>query len=115
MGRWEGYNGTRLTLCEERTKKVWITVWVQFEDEKLTVIGQDLGDAPREWFGSDEYEYFYFFDQENTDKMLRMLADGQKDPMEELKHRFSGRSGCSNLRSFCEQHGIQYMFDSWTE
>ena len=115
MGRWEEYNGTRLTLCEERTKKVWITVRVQFEDEKLTVIGQDLGDAPREWFGSDEYEYFYFFDRDNTDKMLRTLADGQKDPMEELKHRFSGRSGCSNLRSFCEQHGIQYLFDSWTE
>ena len=46
MGRWEGYNGTRLTLCEERTKELWITVWVQFEEEKLTVIGQDLGEAP---------------------------------------------------------------------
>jgi hypothetical protein len=57
----------------------------------------------------------YFFDENNTDKLLRILADRQKDPMEELKHRFSGRSGCNNLRSFCEQHNIQYLFDRWTE
>ena len=51
----EEYNGIEITLCEERTAKLWVTVTAYIKDGKLTIEGQDLGDAPMTFFGTDEY------------------------------------------------------------
>lgn len=100
-------------LCEYRSEKLWVTVWAYITDGKLTVEGQDLGDAPQTWFGDDEYEYFYYFDRANTKKLMVILAQGQKDPVDTFKQRFSGLTACRDLRSFCEENGIEYRFDCY--
>ena len=100
-------------LCEYRSEKLWVTVWAYITDGKLTVEGQDLGDAPRTWFGDDEYEYFYYFDRANTKKLMEILARDQKDPVDAFKQRFSGLTACRDLRSFCEENGIDYRFDCY--
>lgn len=100
-------------LCEYRSEKLWVTVWAYITDGKLTVEGQDLGDAPKTWFGDDEYEYFYYFDRANTSKLMQILAQGQKDPAAAFKQRFSGLTACRDLRSFCEENGIKYRFDCY--
>ena len=38
------------------TEALWVTVWAEIKDGKLTVSGQDLGQPVKEWFGSDEFE-----------------------------------------------------------
>ena len=43
----------------------------RIKDGKLTVEGQDLGDVPLEWFGSDEHKYYYNFDWPNIEKCYR--------------------------------------------
>ena len=124
MGQQEEYNdakltliealtGREITLCEYRTEELWVTVWARLKNGELTVEGQDLGDAPKKWFGDDEYEYFYFFDQANTDKLLKLLGQDQKDPFECMKQHFSGLTACRDLRSFCEENGIEYRFDCY--
>ena len=109
----EEYNGIEITLCEERTAKLWVTVTAYIKDGKLTIEGQDLGDAPMTFFGTDEYEYYYFFDKDNTEKLLTEISLNVNDPISELQQRFSGMTACRDLRAFCEKHGIKYCFDSY--
>lgn len=109
----ELYNGTELTLCDHRTERLWVSVRARIEEGKLTVEGQDLGDVPKEWFGSDEFEYFYNFDESSTEKLFQLLSGGQEDPVTELRRRFSGMDGCRNLSTFCKENGIRYQYFSW--
>lgn len=109
----EALNGMNITLCDYKSERLWASVCARIENGMLRVEGQDLGDVPLEWFGSDEYEYFYDFDLSNTEKLLQTLAEGKKDPVEELRRRFSGMNGCNALTAFCEEHGIQYRRSSW--
>lgn len=110
----EAFNGMKVTLCNERTEKVWVTVTAFINGGRLTVEGQDLGSAPSEWFGSDEYEYCYCFDRENTEKLLSAITENGGHPSCELQRRFSGMTGCCNLRAFCEKNAIKYSFNSFT-
>ncbi len=109
----ERHNGFEIVLCEYRTEKLWVTVRACIADGKLTVEGQDLGDAPLHWFGSDEYEYYYFFDEANTEKLLQLLAGDEKHPLKELQKQFRGLDACRTLRSFCEQNEIAFRFDCY--
>ncbi len=52
-----GDDMTEIELCCHRTEALWVTVWAEIKDGKLTVSGQDLGQPVKEWFGSDEFEY----------------------------------------------------------
>ena len=109
----EAFEGMNIMLCEYRSERLWVSVWARIEEGKLTVEGQDLGPVPEEWFGSDEYEYFCFFDEAGTEKLLRALAEDSGDPVEEMKSRFSGTSGFQKLTDYCQENGIPYRRGSW--
>lgn len=109
----EAFDGRNITLCEYRGERLWVSVWARIEDGKLTVEGQDLGPVPEEWFGSSEYEYFCYFDEAGTEKLLSALAEGNKDPVREMESRFSGRSGFQELTDYCKENGIPYRRASW--
>ena len=51
-----GDDMTAIELYCHRTEALWVTVWAEIKDGKLTVSGQDLGQPVKEWFGSDEFE-----------------------------------------------------------
>lgn len=53
----------------------------RIKDGKLTVEGQDLGDVPLEWFGSDEHKYYYNFDWPNIEKCYRRSWKEKKGPV----------------------------------
>ena len=52
----KGDDMTEIELYCHRTEALWVTVWAEIKDGKLTVSGQDLGQPVKEWFGSDEFE-----------------------------------------------------------
>lgn len=106
-------NGMNIVLCDVRAETLWRTVTACFEDDKLTVEGQDLGIAPERFFGSDEYEYWYYFDKENTAKLMRELTKTGINPIAEMKRLFSGMNACCELKAFCDENGVEYRFDSW--
>lgn len=114
MAHSKAFNGREITLCDERTETVWVNVRAYVKDGRLTIEGQDLGKAPNDFFGSDEYEYYYFFDQDNTNKLFRELSVADCDPVSELQRRFFGLTACRDLRAFCEEKQIKYRFESWT-
>ena len=104
---------TEIELCCHRTEALWVTVWAEIKDGKLTVSGQDLGQPVKEWFGSDEFEYECRFDESNTRKLLSILSENGSDPIEMLKERFSGSRGFGELKEFCNEANIPYEYFSW--
>jgi len=101
-----------LVLCNERIQRVHVNVWADLEDGCLKISGQDFGPAPMEAFGDGEYEYFYTFDRENTERLFALLVPEGQDVRTVLKKRFSGLDGCAALREFCEGNSITYDFFS---
>ncbi len=100
----------RLVLCNEKTPHVNVFVSAEMTEGCLKISGQDLGEAPKETFGEDEYEYFYDFDLENTKRLFALLTPEREDLAQVLVREFSGMDGCRKLREFCEENHIEYSF-----
>ena len=101
-------------LCNSSNESVSVFVTAKLDGAKLSVNGVDYGKSPKGFFGGSEYEYWYTFDEENTDLLFRKIGASKSDPLAELKKRFSGMEGCRNLREYCDAAGIKYRFESWT-
>ena len=101
-----------LVLCDYRTDRVEVHVQADYCNGKLTISGQDLGPSVEAFWGDSDYEYWYSFDKENTEKLLSAIH-GKHDPETALLREFSGEGGCRALRKICEKNGIRYRFDSW--
>ncbi len=105
-------NFTGLVLCDWRSERVEVHVTADLVDDMLMFSGQDLGDCVEEVWGDLDYEYWYSFDQENTNKLLSAVH-GEEDPQAAILMEFSGEAGCRKLRGVCEKNGIQYAFHSY--
>lgn len=102
-----------IILCDKERHSTQIHVWCEIKDGCLKISGQDLGRAPGDFFGDNEYEYFYDFDSYNTERLFQLLSSEDRDGLEEFKRRFSGNFGIKNLREFCEENRIKYRFFSF--
>ena len=100
-------------LCEEANERVRAKVWCKIVGGCMSVEGQDLGLAPMDSFGADEYEYFYDWDEANTEKLISLLNEEGRSLADVLKEKYGGLDGCSKLRDTCKEHGIEYKFSSW--
>lgn len=105
-------NMSPVTLCYVIRSDVTIRVWATITDGKLEIAGQDLGEFVEEVWGDSDYEYWYNFSREETDKLLGVI-NGKKNPAEALEREFSGESGCRRMRELCEANGIKYEFFSY--
>lgn len=106
-------NGTRSSLDAYR-----------LSDGRLCIQGQDLGKAPKEYWGSNEYEYFFAFDSSNETRLVEALAvalhaagmEATGDTFNDLKTAFShdvlrlSKLGVSYVEKFLDHFGIEYGF-----
>ena len=102
-----------VVLCDENTEKLSIHVTAMLAEEKLTISGVDCGQTPEEFWGDDDYEYWYYFDENNTALLFQKIGAQKPNPLIAVKERFSGIDGCRRLREYCETASIEYRFDSW--
>ena len=102
-----------ILLCDEQTSNASVTVWAELSEGCLTISGQDLGKAVMDFFGDTDYEYFYKFDQENTERLLQLANPEGQDLSHVLIQRFGGMDGCRILREFCDANSIKYSFFSY--
>ena len=93
------------------------------EQGKLTIQGHDIGRTVEKFWGEDEYEYWYEFDQGNTEHLFKtILADTVSDisdmSEDELLRSFQIWIGKkpdeARLRKLCEETGIKYQFFSYS-
>jgi hypothetical protein len=101
------------TLCEYKSDRLWVNVWAEIKDGRLEISGQDLGDAPKQYFGMGEFEYWYKFDETSTGRLIALLPGEDRDVEKLLYNNFSGLDGCNKLKDFCNVNGIKYEYGSW--
>ena len=99
-----------IVLCDEKTPIIKIKVWAEVSDGCLRISGQDLGKFVEGFFGENEYEYFYDFDRENTERLFSLLTHEAPNVKNVFMQKFSGTDGCKSLREFCDVNGIAYKF-----
>ena len=101
-----------LTLCRYISSRVSVYVTADLVDGALKLSCQDLGPAVEDFFGDSDYEYWYTFSKENTERLFCEL-NAMDDPAKALLDSFSGEPGMRNLAAFCKDHGIEYSFFSY--
>ena len=101
-----------LSLCDYRDDRIWINVRVSLLDGSLELSGHDLGKSVEEFWGDDDYEYWYRLSAGATQQLLHTIG-GTNDPEKALRREFSGPDGCRKLRALCDAHGIRYEFFSY--
>lgn len=93
------------------------------EQGKFTIQGHDMGRTVEEFWGEDEYEYWYEFDQGNTEHLFKAILAGMASDIsdmsgDELLKSFQIWIGKkpdeAKLRTFCEETGIKYQFFSYS-
>lgn len=106
-------HGTRMALWTERAS-----------DGRLVIAGQDVGRAPREVFGSADYEYRYVLTEasERTlrSRLLQRLGMGRGSAVEEQAETLLERAFLTgvfeepgHVRLFMDDHGIDYSLTSF--
>ncbi len=82
---------------------VHVEVYIHEETGNLVMAGQDLGKAPLEFFGEDEYEYFLSVSREDKDRLLLQL----------MLQVFGGdRTPRTTFGAWLDERGIGYALHS---
>ena len=107
MAIMKAFNG--LVLCDWHNDHVEVHVSATLCDGTLTLSCFDLGHYVEEVLGDADYEYWYVFDRENTEKLFSLIH-GEETA---LLREFSGEACCRRLRKICKKNKIEYCFNSY--
>ena len=100
------------TFYEKEVNGEFTGIHALIEDGKLTIIEQEMGELEREYSRDGEIESFVFFDEVNTQRLMKTLdAKGDCGLLNTLKRKFKkhGSQMKSEICNFCDEHGIQYQ------
>lgn len=103
-------------LYEKEVNGEFTGIHAQMEDGKLTIIEQEMGELEREYSRDGEIESFVFFDENNTQRLMKTLnAKGDYDLLNILKRKFKkfGSYMKSKICNFCDEHGIKYQTETY--
>ena len=80
----------KVSLCELKRPRISIYVDASLVDGKLIISGQDIGEAPEEFWGDSDYEYWLTFPAPETEKFFKVLCAGSPgvDPLDELSEGY---------------------------
>nr|WP_297268371.1 hypothetical protein [uncultured Prevotella sp.] len=100
------------TFYEKERNGEFTGIHALIEDGKLTIIEQEMGELEREYSRDGEIESFVFFDEGNTQKLMKSLnAKDDCSLLNTLKRKFKkhGSQMKSEICNFCDEHSIQYQ------
>ena len=89
----------------------WFSLSADIRDGCLVLEGCDFCGLAESMFGSDEYEYYYYFSEENTVELAEALST--QDLLASLVQFFDGKNRNKEFLAFCNEHDIDYSFSSW--
>jgi hypothetical protein len=91
----------QITLFDRQTPTDQSTETVTFEKKgDLLIAGRDLGETPKKFFGSPEYEYWRRIDKHDVPRVLLGL----------IQERFDSHA---SFKEWLEANGIDSEFHSW--
>ena len=77
-----------------------------FPDGRLVLEGQDFCETAKNWFGDEEYEYYYTFNIEYTNKLKAVLKSDNL--LKTLVEFFSGEMSYEKFKKLCEDNDIKF-------
>jgi hypothetical protein len=84
--------------------KVFVEVYVSSTSGDVVMAGQDIGSAPLQSFGEDEYEYFLSVPAEQKDRLILQL----------MHHVFAGNEQTRTaIAEWLDERGIPYSLHSF--
>lgn len=94
----------RIKLYESRGKtSIFINAEIK-QNGDLQLSGQDVGEAPKEYWGDSDYEYWLTVPGEHKDDVLLLL----------IERLYRGNASVvSEFRELLESSGIPCEFNSW--
>ena len=94
----------RVELYESKGKtSIYIDAEIKGTGD-LQLSGQDVGEAPRKFYGDSDYEYWLTVSKEHKDDVLLLL----------LEKMYGGNSSViSGFKALLESKGIPYEFHSY--
>jgi len=73
---------------------------------ELQLEGQDFCELAEELYGDEEYEYYYLFDLQNTNKLKSIL--GANDLIDSLVEFYKDEKSSEKLFKLCDDNEIKY-------
>ncbi len=74
------------------------------DDGDLQVAGHDIGEAPKKWWGHDDYEYIVTIRKKDKDRLLLALIEATFG---------DDASAVSRFRDFAREKDIPYGWFTW--
>lgn len=96
----------------KRNNGDWLILKAYLSEGKLKLEGHDFTMLSESMFGDEEYEYFYFFNQENTQK-LSLVFNKKEDLLQCLLDFFNNEIKNQEFIKLCRDNNIAYEFSSW--
>jgi hypothetical protein len=115
---------TEVTLYrKDGPTRIWVGASIA-ADGRLDVAGQDIGDAPEQFFGRDDYEYIVSVQAADVGRVREALrselseagrpADDGATVLELLVALLGGRADAHRrFRAICEEAGIDAPLWTW--
>lgn len=101
---------TVITLYRVENKGDLFILRAYLLDGALRLEGQDFSETAERMFGDEEYEYFYSFSLEATNKLLSIL--GGDNILDAVNNFFNGKMANSEFFELCDDNKISYDFHS---
>lgn len=102
---------TNICIFRIEFENTLFTLTGTVKDGQLILSGYDIGDLPMQFFHDEDYEYWYTFDVENTNKLAEALGPG--DILANVYRFFGKKRDLPRFEKFCEEHGIKYKWSSY--
>jgi len=74
---------------------------------ELQLEGQDFCESAEDLYGDEEYEYYYLFDLQNTNKLKSIL--GVNDLIDSLVEFYKDEMSSKKLLELCDDNEIKYI------
>ncbi len=107
----------KIELYSHKTETLVEYVNAKIEDKCLTIEGHDMGASVEQFWGEDEYEYWYKFNKENTAKLRELLTKStttsDTDFLEALKKEFPGKTFCKDFSDYCLKNDVKYKLSNY--
>ena len=110
----------RVTIYDERSDRGWFILDAYLRDGDLVLEGHDMGRTVEEFWGEDEYEYWYVVRSANVERVRTMLLDRTgRDSGDDLLGLVAdglvpfGEGASRAFRTWLEEADISYEFANW--
>ncbi|MDV0445266.1 hypothetical protein MmiAt1_08340 [Methanimicrococcus sp. At1] len=95
-------------LCNAGTNKKSTCIRAGIKDNCLKIRGEDSGSDVGVFYSAEILDFSFSFDEENTEKFIRLLSNNNQDAKTALLEHFGGFDFIDKMCALCKENNIEY-------